>query len=84
MKKRYIFTCGITKEPVDIRRSNTVKIAGQNHDGKKFVVYTKMGDFFKRFANHKNVPSPLPGLRLYRSRKFPHIRFLFDPARFWR
>ncbi len=82
MGTRHVFTCGITKKTIDIRKSDTVMIAGQNEDGNKFVVYVRMRIFFDRFVNHENVPNPLPGLRPYRSKKFPHIRFLFDPSRF--
>jgi len=79
---RCVYTCAIRRKRIDIRRTNTVKIAGQDQSGNRFCLYATMTSFFRKFANHEGMPNPLPGLRPYRSRKFPHVRFCFDPVRF--
>ena len=81
-EERHVFRSPITDDRIDIKQIDTVMIAGKDRDGKEFVVYAEMELFFKKFANNKEVPYPLPGLRPYRSREFPLVRFRFDPAQF--
>lgn len=81
-RQRHTFTCAITREKIDIRRFDTVMIAGRCQDGKRFKTYARMKPFFRCFVNRKDIPKPLPGLRPYRNIKHPKVRFIFDPARF--
>lgn len=81
-EERHVFTCGITRDKIDITKIETVKIAGKDSEEKKFVVFCRIDAFFNKFVNHKDVPHPLPGLRKYYSRKYPLIRYTYNPTRF--
>ena len=82
MTERHVFHSAITEKMIDIEQVDTVMIAGKCRDDKDFTAYAEMELFFEKFVNNKEVPYPLPGLRPHRSRKFPRVRFVFDPAKF--
>ena len=80
-EERHVFTCGVSREKIDIQKVETVKVACKDSDGVLVIVYCKKDEFFEIFANHKDVPHPLPGLRKYYSRKHPLIRYTYNPTR---
>ena len=75
-------TCAFTKEKIDIAEVDTVIIAG-THRGGKFQCFVLMDKFFELFASNPEVGmEQIPGLTPYKDRRWPKIRFRFDPVRF--